>query len=83
MFADIGIDVASVAEQARATRRPLTSACLDWSERRYHLAGALGAAFATRLLETSWLERMPGTRALRITNEGRRAFRRQFDIVVR
>jgi DNA-binding transcriptional ArsR family regulator len=76
----LGIDVAALAESARRTRRPLTRACLDWSERRYHMAGALGAALATRLLDLAWLARTPGSRALRITNEGRRALRRLFDV---
>jgi len=79
-FAALGIDVSVVADVARRARRPLTRACLDWSERRYHVAGALGAALATCLLERAWLERMPASRALRITNEGRRALRREFDV---
>jgi DNA-binding transcriptional ArsR family regulator len=82
LLAGLGIDVAATAERARVTRRPLTRACLDWSERRYHLAGALGASLATGLIELGWLERMPGTRALRITNEGRRSFRRQLDLLL-
>jgi DNA-binding transcriptional ArsR family regulator len=79
-FATLGIDVARVAETARCTRRPIARACLDWSERRHHLAGALGAALATRLLELQWVERVPASRALKITNEGRRVLRREFSI---
>lgn len=79
-FATLGINVDRVRETARRTHRPLTRACLDWSERRYHLAGALGAALVTSLLELSWVERTPASRALRITNEGRRAFRREFEV---
>jgi len=79
-FAELGIDVDAVHATARRTRRPLTRACLDWSERRHHLAGALGAALVTRLLELEWVARMPATRALRVTNEGRRALRREFGI---
>jgi DNA-binding transcriptional ArsR family regulator len=79
-FAELGIDVHTVAEAARRTRRPLTRACLDWSERRYHLAGALGAALVDRLLDAGWVERMPTSRALRVTNAGRRALRRKFDV---
>jgi DNA-binding transcriptional ArsR family regulator len=82
-FSELGVNVGAVAEAARRTRRPLARACLDWSERRYHLAGALGAALVERFLAASWVERMPATRALRITNTGRRALRRHFDIVVR
>lgn len=79
-FATLGIDVDRVAETARRTRRPIARACLDWSERRYHLAGALGAVLVTRLLELRWVERMPASRALKITNEGRRVLRREFSI---
>jgi DNA-binding transcriptional ArsR family regulator len=79
-FATFGIDVDRTAEVARRTRRPIARACLDWSERRYHLAGALGAVLVTRFLELQWVERMPATRALKITNEGRRALRREFNI---
>lgn len=79
-FAKLGIDVVRVSEAIRRTRRPIARACMDWSERRYHLAGALGAVLATRLLELAWVERMPATRALKITNEGRRMLKREFDI---
>jgi DNA-binding transcriptional ArsR family regulator len=79
-FARLGIDVDEVAEEARRTRRPLARACLDWSERRYHLAGALGAVLVERFLDAGWIERMRASRALRITNAGRRALKREFDV---
>ena len=79
-FATLGIDVDRIAETARRTHRPIARACLDWSERRYHLAGALGAVLVTRLLELQWVERVPASRALKITNEGRRVLRREFGI---
>ncbi|WP_435122431.1 hypothetical protein [Amycolatopsis thermoflava] len=45
--------------------------CLDWSEQRHHLAGALGAALAERFLEQGWVtRRRPGHRALRLTESG-------------
>ena len=81
-LAALGVDVAAVATAAQRTRRPLTRLCLDWSERRPHLAGALGAALASRLLELQWVQRRPATRALQITNEGRRALRREFDLLL-
>ncbi len=49
----LGIDLDSL----RHARRPLTRACLDWSERRHHLGGALGAAILARLLELGWCQR--------------------------
>lgn len=58
-----------VAIPAR-TSRPLTRACLDWSERRYHLAGALGAALLSALVAQGWLERTGRGRAVAITPAG-------------
>ncbi|MDX2101996.1 MAG: helix-turn-helix transcriptional regulator [Alphaproteobacteria bacterium] len=54
------------------SRRPLCRACLDWSERRDHLAGALGAAIAALALERGWCQRTPSSRAVTVTTEGRR-----------
>ena len=48
-------------------RRPLARACADWTERRPHLAGALGAALLTAMLDKGWLKRRPDGRALNIT----------------
>jgi hypothetical protein len=76
VFGDLGIDV----EALRRGRRLLGRACLDWSERRYHLAGPLGVAFASRLLELSWIERTPEPRVLRVTNAGRRALKTRFGV---
>jgi DNA-binding transcriptional ArsR family regulator len=78
----LGLDVEGMAEMARRRRRALARACLDWSERRYHIAGVLGAALLTRLLELRWFERVPAGRALRPTPIGRRGFRREFGLVV-
>ena len=55
-------------------RRPAALRCLDWSEQRPHVAGALGAAICTRALEARWVTRLPNSRAVRLTAEGRRAF---------
>jgi DNA-binding transcriptional ArsR family regulator len=66
-FADLGVAV----EGLRAGRRPLTRVCVDWSERRPHIAGALGAALASRLFERRWIERRPGVRAVAVTDAGR------------
>jgi DNA-binding transcriptional ArsR family regulator len=78
LFASLGVDV----EQVRRERRSFARACLDWSERRYHLAGALGAALMVRLLELDWLQRVPASRAVRVTNTGRRALQRHFGVRV-
>ena len=66
---DLGVDVDSLK------RRPLTVACLDWSERRYHRAGALGVALTSRMFELGWLTRTAAPRVARLTVEGRRALR--------
>jgi DNA-binding transcriptional ArsR family regulator len=73
---DIGIDTG-----AHAGRRPLCRACLDWSERRSHLGGALGAALLEHILEHGWMRREEG-RALSITPLGETAFYRTFSVVL-
>lgn len=55
-------------------RRQPAVRCLDWSERRPHVGGALGAAICTRALEQRWVERLPGSRAVRLTRAGGEAF---------
>ncbi|PRX99027.1 ArsR/SmtB family transcription factor [Allonocardiopsis opalescens] len=56
-------------------RRPLVRACLDWTERRPHFAGALGAALCAAALERRWVRRLGSGRALAVTPEGAGAFR--------
>jgi DNA-binding transcriptional ArsR family regulator len=56
-------------------RRAYARECLDWSERRSHLAGTLGAAVAEAMLEREWVARVPKTRALRVTDAGRTGLR--------
>jgi DNA-binding transcriptional ArsR family regulator len=53
-------------------RRPLTRACLDWTERRPHVAGQVGAAILTALLDLRWVRRAPSGRALQLTPSGTR-----------
>jgi hypothetical protein len=72
-LADLGI---KVDELARG-RRPLSRACLDWSERRSHLGGALGAALLEMMIERSWLRRGEG-RVLRFSPAGIRSFEEAF-----
>lgn len=60
------------------SRRPLCRACLDWSERRSHLAGALGAALLDRIYDLGWAARVPGERVVRFTPEGLKGFRATF-----
>src|SRR5262249_13043579 len=53
------------------TRRIFCQPCLDWSERRYHLKGLVGARILDRLLELGWLKRVSGRRELQLTSVGR------------
>jgi hypothetical protein len=66
----------------RGGRRPLARPCLDWSERRDHLAGAVGAAIAATMLERRWLVRLDGTRAVRLTVRGREGLYRALALEV-
>lgn len=67
-------------DAARRSARPLCRPCLDWSERRPHLAGRLGAAICTRFMEQAYLRRIGGTRALTVTPKGRAALKDIFGI---
>jgi DNA-binding transcriptional ArsR family regulator len=64
------------ADSLAHPRRPLCKACLDWSERRHHLAGTLGAAIMTRLTELKWAARdaAPGSRVVNFTRNGEKRF---------
>lgn len=75
-LAALGIDI----EAARASRRRFAFACLDWSERRPHLGGALGAALLRLLLRRRWLEQDLDSRVLRVTAAGRRELHGRFGI---
>jgi ribosomal protein S19E (S16A) len=72
----LGIDVAEL----RRGSRPLVRPCLDWTERRPHVAGAVGAALARRLFELGWIERVPGGRAVRVTDAGAGGLRRELGV---
>jgi DNA-binding transcriptional ArsR family regulator len=54
-----------------SSRRPLARTCIDWTERRPHLAGTAGAALLTLMIEQDWVRRRPGARALTVTDVGR------------
>ncbi|GAA3804955.1 winged helix-turn-helix domain-containing protein [Sphaerisporangium flaviroseum] len=60
------------------SRRPMARACLDWTERRTHLAGTSGAALCRTLLNRDWLVRVGSTRALRLTPAGEQAMAEVF-----
>jgi DNA-binding transcriptional ArsR family regulator len=74
----IGLDIEPTAGRGMSAR-VLCRPCLDWSERRPHLAGALGTALCSHSFGESWIRRVTGTRAVTVTPKGRRAFREIFD----
>jgi DNA-binding transcriptional ArsR family regulator len=75
-FAGMGLDLMAPTKGRRIFCRP----CLDWSERRFHLAGRVGAAIASFCIERKWLGRKRDSRALTITREGERMLPRAFGI---
>jgi DNA-binding transcriptional ArsR family regulator len=72
----LGIDTAPWSR----SRRPAAKECLDWTERRSHLAGLAGAALTDRLLESAWIRRIGTTRAVRLTDTGADALRDLLDL---
>jgi DNA-binding transcriptional ArsR family regulator len=70
LAAHFGVDASSLRE----LRRPLVRTCVDWTERRPHLAGALGAALLERCRAADWVTHGAYPRTLAITRTGRRAF---------
>jgi DNA-binding transcriptional ArsR family regulator len=75
-FESIGVDVAAV----KRMRRKFAPYCLDWSERRPHLGGALGAAVLTIALEKGWVTSELDSRALSVTSKGKRELKRYFQL---
>ena len=74
----LGVDLAA----ARARRRVFCRPCLDCTERRPHIGGAVGAALARRCFELKWVERVRDSRALRITTAGRRGLMEHFALAI-
>lgn len=78
-LARLGVDVdALLARRGTRPARILCRPCLDWSERRPHLAGAVGAALCAHSFARRWIRRIDGSRAVTITPDGYRVFREKF-----
>ena len=71
----VGVDL---SEARKADTRHFARQCLDWSERRPHISGALGAAIADTFFKRGWAERLRRGRTVRLTDSGRRALVRDF-----
>lgn len=78
-FRDLGLNL----PELRARRRAYAVRCLDGTERRPHLGGALGAGLAERLFQLGWLRRVPGNRSVLVTAKGRSALRQTFGIMLK
>jgi DNA-binding transcriptional ArsR family regulator len=77
-FSHFGIDL----ELARKKRRSFCPCCLDWSERKHHIAGALGNAMLIRFLELGWFNKKAASRALLPTETGKKGFKTIFGLDV-
>ncbi|HWR10096.1 winged helix-turn-helix domain-containing protein [Sporomusa sp.] len=69
-------------EKSPKSRRCFARQCLDWSERRYHLAGSLGASLTKRLFELKWIENFPDGRAVRVTDAGIKGLFDEFGLII-
>lgn len=75
-LADIGIDPDGLGK----SRRPLMKQCMDWTERRFHVAGDLGNALLSHFRSDGWLKQVADTRALAVTPKGQELFRSKIGI---
>ena len=73
---ELGVNV----DKAKRQRRAFARKCVDWTERRPHLAGALGAAVAARWLQQDWVRRLPEGRHLLLTPKGGSALSQWFGV---
>lgn len=64
----------------RSSRRRFCRLCLDWTERRPHIAGVVGAAITQRCFDLGWVQRMEGSQALTVTSSGRRGFKKMLGV---
>ncbi|MHB8849428.1 MAG: hypothetical protein ACYC43_13430 [Burkholderiales bacterium] len=77
-FGSMGLDVSAL----KPTRRGLARQCLDWTERRHHLAGPLGVQFMTVLCASGWLRCSTSSRVIQLTPQGRAGMEEQLGISV-
>ena len=78
-FSDFGIDVDALKQQRRSFLRP----CLDWTERRNHIAGSLAAALLDKMLLADWIRRTANSRAIVVTSKGQKELYAHFKLTVK
>ena len=77
-FSDFGINVEEAQKQKRIFLKP----CLDWSERRNHIAGSIGALLLNKMITEDWIRRNKNSRAITITGKGEKELLKYFKIVI-
>lgn len=77
-FSDFGVNIGDAKKQKRIFLKP----CLDWSERRYHIAGSVGTLLLNKMLEQDWIRRTKDSRVIIITGKGEKEMLQNFKIVV-
>ncbi len=75
-FEKFGVDTTGILSQRRSFLRP----CLDWTERRHHMAGSLAAAMLQMMMQQDWIRRTKNSRAVIVTGKGRKNFYELFRI---
>lgn len=75
-FQDFGLNLPELQKKRRHYAKP----CLDWSERKYHLAGALGAALLEKMLQLDWLRKTKHSRAIVVTSLGQKGLQNTFEV---
>ncbi|MBO9464203.1 winged helix-turn-helix transcriptional regulator [Tropicibacter sp. R15_0] len=73
---EFGIDL----DTLQRNRAPLCRDCLDWSERRAHLAGSVGRAMLSRMIDLGWAQRLENSRVIRFSSSGEAAFAKHFPL---
>ena len=81
-LSDVGIVLPERSAAARRSARPVCRPCLDWSERRPHVAGQVGAAICRHCFDKGWVRRLKDTRALGITPKGHQQLREHFGVTL-
>jgi len=77
-FSDFGINL----EEAKKQKRIFLKPCLDWSERRNHIAGSIGTLLLNKMLDEDWIRRTASSRAITVTGKGEKQLFKYFEIIV-